>query len=82
MAATMYLPKGIIPKLTESYLMNLVGVVDASVWWEEGSLNAHVVVLDDAPFDAKSMRSCCMQDLGIHQTPRSLTIACRRLRVA
>ncbi len=82
MAVTMSLPKGINPKLTETYLMNLVGVVDASVWWEDGGLSAHVVVLDDAPFDQRTMKSCCMQDLGLHQTPKSLTIALRRLRVA
>lgn len=78
------MPRSIDPKLTENYLMSLVGVIDASVWWQEDHLHAHVTVLDASPIAAKQFKSCCMEDLGLHQTPTSLTIEQRRgfLRVA
>lgn len=82
MAATMPLPKGVNLKLTESYLMNLVGVVDASVFWTNGDLNAFVTVHDQSHFTARDYQKCCMEDLGVHQTPRHITIDMRRLRVA
>ncbi|MBN8690705.1 MAG: hypothetical protein J0L72_07930 [Armatimonadetes bacterium] len=82
MAVTTSMPKMIDPKLTESYLMNLVGVVDASVWWQDGDLNAYVTVLDESPFSQSDYKRCCVQDLGLHQTPRNITIEQRRLRVA
>ena len=82
MALTMPMPKGVDPKLTESYLMNLVGVVDASVFWAQGDLNAYLTVHDDSPFSVRDFQTCCMQDLGLHQTPRKITIDLRRTRVA
>ncbi len=82
MAVSLLSPRGIDPKLTESYLMNLMGVVDASVFWHEGDLNAYVTVLDDTPFTVRDYQSCCMQDLGLHQTPKNITIDLRRTRAA
>jgi hypothetical protein len=76
------MPRGIDPKLTESYLMNLVGVVDASVWWHEGTLNAYVTVLDDSPLKPVDYQTCCMEDLGLHQTPNRITVGLRRSRAA
>lgn len=76
------MPRGIDPKLTESYLMNLIGVVDASVYWHDGDLNAYVTVLDDSPMTARDYQTCCIEDLGLHQTPKNIQIALRRLRAA
>lgn len=72
MTATM--PRGIDPKLTESYLLNLTEVHDASVWWSEGSLRACVAVLDTEDVNPVSLQQKCMEELGIHQTPRAITL--------
>jgi|LakMenE01Jun11ns_1017448.scaffolds.fasta_scaffold8303531_1 hypothetical protein len=80
MVKIMSMPKGIDPKLTESYLMNLVGVVDVSVWWQDEALHAYVTAIDDSVFSARDYQNCCMQDLGLHQTPRNITIGLRRDR--
>lgn len=75
-------PRKTDPKLTEAYLLNLVGVIDASVFWAQGDLNAYVTVLGDAPFTANDFQRCCMEDLGLHQTPRKVTIDLRMPRAA
>ncbi|MBL8061193.1 MAG: hypothetical protein JNK63_10825 [Chthonomonas sp.] len=75
-------PRKTDPKVTEKYLMNLVGVVDASVYWSKGDLNAHVTVLGDAPLTAHDFQRCCMEDLGLHQTPRNVVIDLRVPRAA
>lgn len=77
------MPRNIDPKLTEAYLLDMIGVVDASVWWHDGDLNAHVTVMDDQLFNSKDYQRCCMLDLGLHQTPRNITIEKRHpLRIA
>lgn len=75
-------PRKANPKLTETYLMNLAGVLDASVFWSQGDLNAHVTVLGDTPFTEKDIQRCCMEDLGLHQTPRNVTLNLRLARAA
>lgn len=82
MAHTMPMPRGVDPKLTESYLMNIIGVVDASVWWQDGEMNAYVTVLDESLFSARDFKNCCMEDLGLHQTPKNITLEQRKLRAA
>jgi len=75
-------PKGIDAKLTERYLLGLSEVLDASVWWSEGELNAHVTVSDDSELDKRSLQAACLFDLGVHQTPRSVELVARRSRAA
>lgn len=78
------MPRIVDPKLTEAYLLNMLGVVDASVFWYDGDLNAHVTVIEGAQITSREYQTCCMEDLGIHQTPRHITVEKRypRLRVA
>lgn len=82
MAHAVVIPRKADPKLTESYLLNLVGVIDASVFWSKGDLNAHVTVLGDTPFESVDVQRCCMEDLGLHQTPRNVTFDVRISRAA
>lgn len=69
------LPKGIDPKLTEHFLLDTPGVADASVWWSEGDLFAYVRAYDGALSEA-DLRSRCLNDLGLHQTPNQITLDC------
>lgn len=82
MAQAIVESRKIDPKLTEKYLLNLVGVVDASVFWSQGELNAYLTMLPDGPIDANGVQRCCMEDLGLHQTPSKVTIDLRLPRAA
>ncbi len=82
MASLTCMPKQIDPKLTESFFMNFVGVLDASVWWQDDELHAHLVLSDNAWFGPRDFQRCCSEDLGIHQTPRHISVALRRSRAA
>lgn len=82
MAAPTLLQRNVDLKLTESYMMNLVGVVDASVFWHDGDICAHVEVLDNSFLTSRDVQMCVMQDLGLHQTPRHITLAKRMRRAA
>ena len=66
------IPKGIDPKRTERFLMELPEVVDASVWFGEQGMLAHVTVCGDQCMTARKIQSECMNKLGLHQTPREV----------
>jgi hypothetical protein len=72
MAQTM--PRGIDPKLTESCLLDIENVIDASVWWSDGNLRACVAVLDANDVDSRDLQNKCLMELGVHQTPRAITL--------
>lgn len=66
------IPKGVNPKLTEQFLMNLPDVVDASVWYSETGLMAHVTISGDPSLTSRKIQAQCLNELGVHQTPREL----------
>lgn len=72
------MPRGIDLKLTEQYLLGMSDVLDASVWWSDGALNAHVTVTEDSPLERRDIQAACMTDLGLHQTPRALRLEMRK----
>jgi hypothetical protein len=65
-------PKGIDPKQTENFLLTLPEVLDASVWFADQGLMAHVTVTGDKSITARKLQSECMHRLGLHQTPREV----------
>lgn len=73
---------GIDPKLTESFLLSQPDVVDASVWISDGELNAHVTVHDESFVSHRALQASCMDELGLHQTPRNILLVNARLRAA
>ena len=74
--------RGIDPKVTESFLLSQPEVVDASVWFLDGDLQAHVTVLDEAAVTRRALQARCMEELGLHQTPREILLMAARLRAA
>jgi len=74
------MPRGIDPKLTETYLLHCNEVLDASVIWYQGELRAFVTILDDDEVDDRVLQRRCLEDLGIHQTPRAITLILARPR--
>lgn len=74
MATATEMPRNIDPKLTECYLLALADVLDASVFWCDGDLRACVTVHDGANYSEKGLQALCLTDLGIHQTPRAVTL--------
>lgn len=63
------------PKLTEEFLLSLDGVIDASVWFDSDQLRAQVIVHEDVPWTSNALQQQCLLGLGIHQTPRSITVS-------
>ena len=66
--------RGIDPGLTERFLRSLPDVVDASVWFLDGDLKAHVTVFEEAPQTGRDLQAACMDALGLHQTPRDIVM--------
>jgi hypothetical protein len=73
--------RGIDPKLTENFLLAQHGVLDASVWFEEGRMMAHVTIIEDTS-SPKALQRACMEELGLHQTPRQILLLQSRNRAA
>lgn len=78
MAAPASISASVDPKLTESYLLGRSDVLDASVWLSEGTLYAHVTTFDRGGVDRDTIRRACLEDLGLHQTPREVTLESTR----
>lgn len=76
------MPKGVNPKLTEEFLLGIADVTDASVWWHDGNLRACVTVLDESRLNDTYLQTCCQQELGMHQTPKAITLMQVRSRAA
>lgn len=74
--------RGIDPKLTESFLLSQPAVVDASVWFSNGDLHAHVTVIDEYAGTRRELQAACMEQLGLHQTPRDILLIQARPRAA
>ncbi len=63
------------PKITESFLRNQTGVVEAAVWLKNGALLSRVVVSDDACLDAHDLQQACVRFIGEHQAPRLIMLS-------
>lgn len=75
MATPLSLHKAVDTKLTENYLLNIIGVYDASVWQQGTEIHAHVVLLDQSSMTARDLQTLCLEDLGVHLTPHRITVA-------
>lgn len=69
---------GVDPRVTEALLQAQDGVLDASVWFNEGDLAAHVTVRDDAGWTVRELQAVCLENIGIHQTPRTVLMVSAR----
>ena len=69
---------GVDPRITEALLQSQEGVLDASVWFHDGDLAAHVTVCDDAGWTVRELQAVCLTTIGIHQTPRTLLLISAR----
>lgn len=45
------------------------GVVDANVWFQNGTMLARVTVVDDVTIEEGDLRTACEQTLGRENTP-------------
>ena len=69
-------------KVTESFLLSQPGVLDASVWYVDGVMHAHVTLSDTAEWTPRTLRLVIACDLGIHYTPREFVVLNARTRTA
>lgn len=69
-------------KATESFLLNQEGVIDASVWLNNGDLIANIVVYDERRVTADNLQRACLVELGERQTPKQLMLMSNRRRSA
>ena len=70
------------PKLTEQYLLTQPDVVDASVWFEQGEMRAHVTLLDTSDMTPHELRLQCACELGLQFTPKYFVCLNARPRAA
>jgi hypothetical protein len=69
---------GVDPRRTEALLQGQEGVLDASVWVHDGDLAAHVTVRDDTDWTPRDLQAVCLENIGIHQTPRTVLMISAR----
>lgn len=74
------MPQGINPRVTEKFLLSMTEVLDAEVKWQDDQLHAYITVPDDLPVSRHALQSRCMDELGLHQTPRVITFMRARTR--
>jgi hypothetical protein len=70
------------PKVTEGFLLSQQGVLDASVWYVEGVMHAHVTLADTTEWTPRTLRLACACELGLHYTPREFVVLNARTRAA
>ena len=66
-------PLAIDPKITEEFLLAQEGVLDASVWLDDGLFKAHVTV-EDEKMDERRLLHACSVAIGDRFTPQSIEI--------
>ena len=69
---------GIRPGLTEAVLCAQEGVHEACVSFQDGELSARVTVDAEAAWTPRELQRICMDELGLHQTPRRLLLVAGR----
>lgn len=65
------------PKLTEAFLLQQDGVLDASVWFQKDALRAHVTPVSHSAVCSVALREACVEGLGEAQAPESILIVPR-----
>ncbi len=65
------------PKRTEAFLLQQDGVLDASVWFGVGGLQAHVTPVSHYAVCAVALREACVKGLGEAQAPESIVVVPR-----
>jgi hypothetical protein len=70
------------PRLTERFLLTQPEVIEASVWFEHGELNAFVTLIDSARVSARDLRIECASNLGLELTPKHFVLQCARPKAA
>jgi hypothetical protein len=66
-------PLAIDPKITEEFLMTQEGVVDASVWLDDGHFRAHATVHEGGASEQQLLRAC-VTVIGQRFTPEAIEI--------
>jgi len=61
-------------KVTEDFLLDQRGVVDASVWIDSGTLCAHVTLHEGAVCDFDDLKLRCEAKIGLAHTPYELVL--------
>jgi hypothetical protein len=82
MIPALRLVQGVDTRLTQDFLLNQPGILDASVWMSEGRLCAHVTLEDEAGWTQRELKSACAIELGLHQTPSEFVMRLAKLRAA
>ncbi|MEJ5171774.1 MAG: hypothetical protein WHU10_12360 [Fimbriimonadales bacterium] len=59
---------------TESFLQSQEGVLDASVWYQEGRLVANLVVHRYAVVNVEEIREGCARELGVGKAPALILV--------
>lgn len=74
--------EGGFTKVTERFLLSQPGILDASVWYAGGTLQAHVTLDDNYGWTERTLKVACARELGLEHTPGTFTILLGRMRVA
>jgi hypothetical protein len=74
MLANMDATRIVDPKLTEEFLLTQDGVLDASVWFDQGQLRAHVTLAPAVRLDAHRLGDLCAATVGPEHTPREFVV--------
>lgn len=65
-------------KAVEGCLMEHPDVIDASVWWSDGVLCAHVTVFERHDCRISGLQEACLERLGANHTPTRVTLMAAR----
>lgn len=56
-------------KVTEQFLLSQPEILDASVWFDDGQMIAHVTIHDKTGWDELRLGHACVQTIGTQLTP-------------
>lgn len=65
------------PRLTEAFLLQQDGVLDASAWFLRDRLHAHVTPVSPTAVCAVALREACVKGLGEAQAPEEILVVPR-----
>ena len=65
------------PRRIEAFLLSQDGVLDASVWFQNDGLRAHVTPVSHTAVCAVELRKACVEGLGEAQAPDSILVVPR-----
>jgi hypothetical protein len=64
--------------LTQAMLAAQEGISEASVWFDNDEMVAHVTVLEGSEWSPLDLQRLCAEQLGLHQTPRRIYLVATR----